>query len=172
MQSRRKASEEGSLLIAFKNGLNRQAREDMAMTSLFGGLALANAGLGAVHGFAGPIGGMFNAPHGAICASLLSSVMKYNVQELGKTEAGAEVRKRYQKIFTIMTGDQNVSIQEGVSWISQLADDLRIPGLREIGVKQSDFDQIITKSKVSSSMQKNPVVLEEGTMRAILSEAY
>jgi len=161
-----------SLLIAFKNGLNRQAREDMAMTSLFGGLALANAGLGAVHGFAGPIGGMFNAPHGAICASLLSSVMKYNVQELGKTEAGAEVRKRYQKIFTIMTGDQNVSIQEGVSWISQLADDLRIPGLREIGVKQSDFDQIITKSKVSSSMQKNPVVLEEGTMRAILSEAY
>ena len=87
-----------SLLLAYRNGKDQQAREDMALTGLFGGLALANAGLGAVHGFAGPIGGMFNAPHGAICASLLPSVMKDNVRVLGALDEYEETRNRYQEI--------------------------------------------------------------------------
>ncbi len=144
----------------------------MALTSLFGGIALANAGLGAVHGFAGPIGGMFKSPHGALCASLLSSVMKYNVKVLSTLDDQGETRNRYQEIAAIVTGDQNASIQDGVGWLAELADDLCIPGLHEIGVKKSDFDWIITKSKISSSMQKNPVVLDEKTMHAILMEAY
>src|ERR1017187_6933228 len=52
----------------WEDGHNREARAAMAWASLLGGLALANAGLGAVHGFAAPVGGMFPAPHGAICA--------------------------------------------------------------------------------------------------------
>ena len=71
-----------SLRRAFENGADIKAREDMALASLFGGLALANAGLGAVHGFAGPIGGMFNAPHGMVCAALLPHVMKTNLENL------------------------------------------------------------------------------------------
>ena len=64
-----------SLRLAYQQGQDLKAREDMALASLFGGLALANAGLGAVHGFAAPIGGMFPAPHGAVCAALLPHVM-------------------------------------------------------------------------------------------------
>src|SRR5215213_8761925 len=71
-----------SLRRAVENGRDTNARHDMALGSLFGGLALANAGLGAVHGFAGPIGGMFSAPHGAVCAALLPFVMAANLKAL------------------------------------------------------------------------------------------
>ena len=161
-----------SLHIVFKDGQNKEAREDMAMTSLFGGLALANAGLGAVHGFAGPIGGMFNAPHGAICASLLPSVMKYNVQFLEKLKDGEKIRNRYQEISQLLTGNPQTTIEEGVRWVAELAEALGIPGLHAIGVEKFDFDQIIGKSKISSSMKKNPVVLDDVTLKAILTEAF
>jgi len=161
-----------SLHIAFKEGQNKEAREDMAMTSLFGGLALANAGLGAVHGFAGPIGGMFNAPHGAICASLLPSVMKFNVQLLRELKGSEEIRNRYQEISSLLTGNPFATIDEGVRWVAELADALGIPGLHAIGVEKSDFNQIIAKSKISSSMKKNPVVLDDVTLEAILTEAF
>ena len=77
-----------SLRRAYEQGDDPAAREDMALTSLFGGLALANAGLGAVHGFAGPLGGMFHGAHGAICARLLPHVMAINVRALQQRTAG------------------------------------------------------------------------------------
>jgi len=161
-----------SLLKAFKDGKNRAAREDMALTSLFGGLALANSGLGAVHGFAGPIGGMFDAPHGVVCASLLPYVMKYNIKAIQESAKGDEVRDRYSEIACLITGDPNATIEEGVAWIKNLADDLDIPGLNEMGIEKKDFPRIIEKSKISSSMQKNPIELKEDMLEAILSEAY
>jgi len=161
-----------SLLRAYQNGQDKEAREDMALTSLLGGLALANGGLGAVHGFAGPIGGMFNAPHGAICASLLPHVMKYNVAALPDHEGTAEVRKRYQEIAILLTGDPDAEIEDAVDWIENLAESLEIPGLHEIGIKREDFDRIIQQSRVSSSMQKNPIKLDEDILQAILAAAY
>ncbi len=161
-----------SLLVAYENGQNKAAREDMAVTSLFGGLALANSGLGAVHGFAGPIGGMFNAPHGVICASLLPYVMKYNAHVLVASGDMADLEDRFREIAVLLTGDADAAIQDGVQWLIDLARALKIPKLREIGIKQSDFDRIIEKSKVSSSMQKNPISLEESVLIDILQEAY
>lgn len=161
-----------SLLRAYENGKDKDAREDMALTSLLGGLALANGGLGAVHGFAGPIGGMFNAPHGAICASLLPHVMKYNVAALSDHKSKGDVRARYQEIAILLTDDPDAAIEDGVNWIENLAETLDIPGLHEIGIKKEDFDQIIQQSQVSSSMQKNPVRLDEFELEAILAGAY
>jgi len=161
-----------SLLRAYKNGQDQGAREGMSLTSLFGGLALANGGLGAVHGFAGPIGGMFSAPHGVICASLLPSVMKYNVRASGLLEGQSDLQSRYQDIARWVTGDPNASIEDGVAWIAELADALDIPGLRALGIEKTDFPQIIEKSKVSSSMQKNPLRLDEAILEAILEEAF
>jgi len=161
-----------SLLIAYRNGRDKAARQDMALTSLFGGLALANCGLGAVHGFAGPIGGMFNAPHGEICASLLPYVMKFNVMEICKMDGMQETRSRFRDVAGWLTGDSEASIEDGVGWLVQLASDLKIPGLRDIGIRKEDFDQIIEKSKVSSSMKKNPVQLDDKMLKAILMEAY
>lgn len=161
-----------SLLRAYKNGKDAAAREDMSLTSLFGGLALANGGLGAVHGFAGPIGGMFKAPHGVVCASLLPSVMKYNVKTSEDMKNKSDLQSRYQDISRWVTSDSQASIEDGVSWIAELADALDIPRLRALGIEESDFDQIIEKSKTSSSMQKNPIKLDEKVLRAILVEAY
>ncbi len=161
-----------SLLTAYENGQDQTARENMALTSLFGGLALANGGLGAVHGFAGPIGGMFKAPHGEICASLLPHVMKYNVRVLLTVNGSEKLRYRYEAIARWVTGNPEAGIDDGVVWIQELARALKIPGLREIGIQQDDFSQIIEKSKASSSMKKNPVQLDEKTLNLILEEAY
>lgn len=161
-----------SLFKAYINGADQPAREDMSLTSLFGGLALANGGLGAVHGFAGPIGGMFTAPHGVICASLLPYVMKYNVLFSTKSGNSAELQARYRDIARWVTGDPDAEIEDGVKWVVELAEALEIPGLQSLGIKRNDLDEIVEKSKVSSSMQKNPVKLDEPTLKAILEEAF
>ena len=82
----------------------RAAREDMSVAALFGGLALANAGLGAVHGFAGPVGGMFPAPHGAVCAALLPHVMEMNLRALRARQPASETLPRYEEVARILTG--------------------------------------------------------------------
>lgn len=160
-----------SLLKAYEDGSDLSAREDMALCSLFGGLALANGGLGAVHGFAGPIGGMFEAPHGAICASLLPSVMKHNLKALEEQDMGGEIRVRYQEVAILLTGNPNAHISDGVKWLENLAQMLNIPGLKAMGISRKDFERIIAKAKVSSSMQKNPIQLGDQTLYAILEEA-
>jgi alcohol dehydrogenase class IV len=161
-----------SLLVAYQDGEDIKAREDMALTSLFGGLALANAGLGAVHGFAGPIGGMFNAPHGEVCASLLPHVIKANVQKIAQLDGMDALIDRYQEMAVVLTGDPQATIQDGVVWISELAKNLKIPGLREMGITKDDFPRIIEKSKAASSMKKNPIELDETILEAILNDAY
>ncbi len=161
-----------SLLAAYQDGGNKVAREDMALTSLFGGLALANSGLGAVHGFAGPIGGMFSARHGVICASLLPYVMKYNVKVLDEMPGMEDILKRYTDVARLITGDPDATIGEGLNFIQELSEALEIPRLHEIGIQKKDFNQIVEKSKVASSMQKNPIKLSEEVLEAILTEAY
>ena len=155
-----------SLLAAYQNGQDLAAREDMALTSLFGGLALANGGFGAVHGFAGPIGGMFQAAHGAICASLLPYVMKYNARVIQSLSGMDALLQRFRQVAAWVTGNPNASIDEGVKWLEDLAKSLQIPGLHAIGIERADFPRIIEKSKASSSMQKNPVKLDEPDFRS------
>ncbi|MCB2202776.1 iron-containing alcohol dehydrogenase [bacterium] len=161
-----------SLLAAYQESENAAAREDMALTSLFGGLVLANAGLGAVHGFAGPIGGMFKAPHGAICASLLPAVMKHNVIALKHASGKDDVVQRFRQVAVWLTGEPDASVDDGVAWLAKLTSALEIPGLHAIGIDEADFTRIIEKSRRSSSMQKNPIKLDEKTLEAILTEAY
>jgi alcohol dehydrogenase class IV len=163
-----------SLLKAYQQGHDQLAREDMSLTSLFGGMSLANGGLGAVHGFAGPIGGMFTAPHGVICASLLPYVMKYNVKTLsalGDNDQSQALLKRYLDIARWVTGQSDATIEAGVAWIAELANALNIPGLRSLGIERGDFDLIVEKTLVSSSMKGNPVRLDEVVLESILEEA-
>ena len=94
-----------SLRMAFGKGRDQDAREDMAVASLFGGMALSNAGLGAVHGFAGPIGGSFSAPHGAICAALLPHVMAMNLRALRQRDPHGAALFRYEEAAWWLTGD-------------------------------------------------------------------
>jgi alcohol dehydrogenase class IV len=140
----------------------------MAVASLFGGLALANAGLGAVHGFAGPLGGMFPAPHGAVCGRLLPPVMAANVQALQSAGEGLD---RYDEIGRFLTGNPRATALDAVAWIHDLVVDLRIPRLAAYGVTASDIPALIEKAAVASSMQANPVKLSRAQMHEILSQA-
>ncbi len=147
------------------------ARADMALASLCGGLALANAKLGAVHGFAGPLGGMFHAPHGAICACLLPHVMAVNVHALCVREPDSPALPRYTQIARVLTGHENATAQDGVAWVEALSRSLKIPSLGSLGITAGDFPLIIEKSKSSSSMKGNALILTAGEMGEILARA-
>ena len=162
-----------SLRIAFHDGQNKSAREDMALASLFGGLALANAGLGAVHGFAGPIGGMFpNAPHGAICAALLPHVMRANIRALRRrNEQDGEYLKRYDQIARICTGHVRATADAGVDWVRRLIDELQIPRLGTYGIKSEHVDELVRKASQASSMKANPIPLTPEELAETLQQA-
>src|SRR2546428_7484386 len=108
-----------SLRVAFKNGQDGAARENMTVASLFGGVALANAGLGAVHGFAGPIGGMFPAPHGAVCAALLPHVVEANLRALRRRRPENETLRRYEQVARLLTGKGSATADDGVQWLGK-----------------------------------------------------
>ena len=161
-----------SLRQAWREGSDACARSDMAMASLLGGLALANSGLGAVHGFAAPLGGMYSAPHGALCARLLPGVMRANVRALRRTrEAAQDVLSRYQELARMLTGNEDAVVEDGLTWIEDLCLDLGIPSLSCYGVKVEELPLIIKKAMVASSMRGNPVVLEEAELNALLAAA-
>ena len=157
---------------AYLDGSDAGARRDMAITSLMGGLALANAGLGAVHGFAGPFGGMFHAPHGAICAALLPHVLEVNRKALVARSPEDEALSRLKRIGKLVTSDPSASTQGGISWIRNLVEALHIPALRTYGFARGDFPDVIEKAKVSSSMRGNPIELTEIELEEILDLAY
>jgi alcohol dehydrogenase class IV len=158
-----------SLRRAYEQGDDAAARQDMALTSLFGGLALANAKLGAAHGFAGPMGGMFPAPHGAVCASLLPHVMTINVRALQQRSPESEALRRYDEIARILTGSDWAMADDGVAWVKGLCEALRVPSLASYGVTEEDFPLLIEKAAVSSSMKGNPIALTADEMREILT---
>lgn len=160
-----------SLRRAYEHGDDAAAREDMAFTSLLGGLALANAGLGAVHGFASVIGGMFPAPHGAVCARLLPYVMDVNVRALRQRQPESIVLRRYDEIACILTGRAGAVASDGIAWVQELCDALQIPALASYGMTKTDFPMLTEKAAVASSMKANPIPLTRDEMWEVLERA-
>ena len=160
-----------SLRVAFGNGKNKSAREDMAMASLFGGFALANAGLGVVHGFAGPIGGSFPAPHGAICAALLPHVMATNIRALRQRAPDSEALRRYDEVARLLTGNAQATADDSVKWVRQLVGDLKIPRLGTYGIKSEHIAKLVQKAAQASSMKANPVALSREELADTLQQA-
>lgn len=158
-----------SLQIALRNGSDLHARGNMCLASLFGGLALANAKLGAVHGFAGPIGGLFNAPHGMICARLLPLVIHTNITALKSRRPDSSLLKRYAEVDRIITAETGTA---GLSeWLGDLYQELPIRPLRFYGMTSTDIPLIIEKARKSSSMQGNPIELNQSELTDILTQA-
>ncbi len=147
------------------------ARRDMALVSLLGGLALANAKLGAVHGFAGVLGGMYGAPHGAICAALLPPVMAANIKALVEREPENPSLQRYEYAAQFLLCDSSATAQDAMDWIGATSQQFGIPGLGAYGLRAEDFDEIVAKSSVSSSMKGNPIELSAAELKAILIAA-
>ena len=160
-----------SLRVAFSQGRDKDAREDMAVASLFGGLALANAGLGAVHGFAGPIGGGFSAPHGAICAALLPHVMAMNLRALRQRDPNGPALARYEEAAWWLTGDLKAKADDGVKWIRALVTDLKVPRLGSFGIQQTHIADLVVKAAKAGSMKTNPIVLTPRELAETLEQS-
>jgi alcohol dehydrogenase class IV len=159
------------LRAAFADGADLAARADMSMCSLLGGMALANAKLGAVHGLAGVIGGTAAVPHGVACAALLAPVIEANVRALRSAPAGRAALDRYAEVAGVLTGDPAAAVEDGLAWIQDTVALLEIPRLGAFGLSAKDADEVATKAAASSSMQGNPVMLSHGDLRAILLRA-
>jgi alcohol dehydrogenase class IV len=161
-----------SLEKACMQGSDIHAREDMSLASLLSGLALANAKLGAVHGFAGPLGGMYDAPHGAICACLVGPVTEVNINALQERYPKSKALERYFEISQILTGDQNAGLADSIEWMRAITKNLDIPPLRNWGILEKEFEVIIGKAAVASSMAGNPIELTAKEMKEILKLAF
>ena len=160
-----------SLPRAWKQPEDLEARTGMAWASLLGGLALANAGLGAVHGFAAPLGGMFPAPHGAACAAVLPYAMEVNVRALRQRAPSSEALRRYSEVARILTGDPHAEPDDGSRWVAQLCIALQIPPLRAYGVDESAIPDLVERASRAGSMKGNPIALTQEELREIVARA-
>lgn len=157
---------------ACADGRDLDARTDMALASLHGGLALANAALGAVHGFAGPIGGMFpGAPHGAVCARLLPEVLRINVRALRERAPDSPALARHAEVARLVTGDPAATIDHAVAHLRALVASLGVRPLATYGLAAADLPTVVDKSRRASSMKGNPIALTDAELHEALAAA-
>jgi len=160
-----------SLERAYKRGDDAAAREQMSLAAMYSGLAMANAGLGAVHGFAGVIGGMTGAPHGVVCAALLPHTMRVNVNALQQRAPEHAALQKYGQVGALLTGSRAAGAREAIERVTGLCAALGIPGLQAIGFQRSQLDAAVDKASVASSMKGNPIQLTRQEMEEILLAA-
>lgn len=156
-----------SLRRAVLENLDAAAKEDLALASLFGGLCLANAGLGAVHGFAAPVGGMFQAPHGAVCAALLAASLEVNLRALRARAPQHPSISRFQEVASLLTGKAEALPEDAIAWVKELCQALSVPGLRRYGLTEAEVPRLVEKARVASSMKANPLVLTDEELTEI-----
>lgn len=169
------AGRSGALLRAVQQGDDAGAREQMALASLLGGITLANAGLGAVHGFASPLGALFPIPHGVACAALLPQVVRANLEASRGTEHEQRVFGRVCDLAAALLPDPPAQHGERaeavVEKLTEIQKEVGIPGLGRLGVTPEDFPRIIAGAR-GSSMRYNPLHLTDEQLEAILGEAF
>jgi alcohol dehydrogenase class IV len=161
----------GALRRAWRDGGDVEARRDMAVASVCGGLALANARLGAVHGFAAPLGGMFPIPHGVACARLLAPVVEANVRALRARDPGSPALARYDEVARALTGRADARAEDAAPWLRALVAELRVPPLAGFGVAAADIPRVAAAARQASSMKGNPDALTDEELAEALEEA-
>jgi alcohol dehydrogenase class IV len=160
-----------ALRNAFRDGSDREARGAMSRISLFGGLALGNAGLGAVHGIAGPLGGRMPIPHGAACAALLAPAVRVNLRALRERDPDGPGIARYTWAAGLVTGRATAGPEDLAYALEFLASDLGIPGLAAWGLVEADIPSLAKAALASSSMKGNPVPLAASEIEEIIRQA-
>jgi alcohol dehydrogenase class IV len=153
-----------SLRRVYADGSDLDARTDMALCALLSGMALANAKLGAVHGFASVVGGLVDIPHGYACAALLVPVVEANV-------AAGAAPERYAEAARLLTGRPDATVADGVAWLRETVTLLGVPGLGAFGLRPEQAGEVVAKTAKASSTQGNPVTLSETGLHAVLSAA-
>ena len=157
-----------SLRRAFHHGDDAAARSDMSLAALFSGLALANAGLGVIHGLAAPIGGRFSAPHGAVCAAILPYGMEINLCALRARTPESAALGRYQDVARMVTGQPDATAEDAVVWTRKISKEFEIPPLKQYGIGKQDVPILIAEAAKASSMKANPLVLTPEELEEVL----
>ncbi len=161
-----------SLRAAYEDGSNVDARNDIMLCSLLGGLALANAKLGAVHGFASAVGGLGDVPHGLACAALLVPVAEANIRALRTRDAANPTLGRYAEVAALLTGVTDAAAEDGLDWLRETVRRLHVPRLAEHGLRPEDADAIVAATAAASSTKGNPVELTPDELHVALAAAY
>lgn len=156
------------LRAAYVDGSDLAARTDMSMCSLLGGLSLANAKLGAVHGLAAPLGGMLHAAHGEVCAAVLAAATEVNVAAMRTREPDNPAIGRYGEAARILTGNPEATVDEGVAWIRQTVETLGVRNLSQLGLTPDRVNEAAEAGLAASSMKGNPIVLTLEEVRSIV----
>jgi alcohol dehydrogenase class IV len=160
-----------SLRRAFHHGHEPEARREMSLAALLSGMALANAGLGVVHGFAAPLGGRFPAPHGAICAAILPYGMEMNLRALRARDPQSLALRRYQEVGRMLTGWPGATAEDGIAWAREICQELEIPPLKAYGIGEQNVPELIVEAARASSMKANPLVLTPEELSEVLTRA-
>ncbi len=160
-----------ALRQAVHHGDDPHARASMALASLFSGLALSNSGLGAVHGLAGPLGGMLGAPHGALCAALVPGVVQANSRALAARDPEHPARPRLDEVARLLTGHASATAEDGAAWLRDAAADFGIPRLSTYGFTAASIPDVIERGRRANSMKANPVDLTTEELTEVLTAA-
>jgi alcohol dehydrogenase class IV len=161
-----------SLLRAYKDGSDIEARSSMAFSSLTSGICLANAGLGIVHGFASSIGGKFEIPHGIICGTLMAVSNEINVRKLVHGEGGSSYLNKYARLGEMLKEESGKSDGYYIEWfidhLHHMTYELNLPGLKAAGMTEDSFEEICS----ATENKNNPVKLTKEEMIEILSRRF
>ena len=158
----------GSIRRVFEDGSDIEGRTGMAYAALISGIVLANAGLGAVHGFASVLGGYYVIPHGVICGTLLGAVTRANVSKLRASGSGSEYLKKYAAAGRLISARDGMNddyyLRSLTDSIDKLIDDLALPRLGEFGVKPGDIHSLAGETGIKN----NPANLDRQELEQIL----
>ncbi len=161
-----------SLRRAYQEGMeDAEVREDLALASLFGGMCLANSGLGAVHGLAAAAGARLAAPHGAVCAAVLAAAMEVNLRALRDRAPEHPALLRMAEVATVFTGQPDAASEDGIAWLQELTAALSIPGLAAYKLSEEEISGIVTAAQKASSMRGNPIELSDAEVTEIVTRS-
>lgn len=161
-----------SLRRAYEEGMgDAEVREDLALASLFGGLCLANSGLGAVHGLAAAIGARLSAPHGAVCAAVLGASTHVNLRALRARAPEHPALQRAGELACLLTGRPDAEAEAGISWLADLTAALSIPGLGSYGLTEAAIPEVVVAAQRASSMRGNPLALSDDEVAEIVTRS-
>jgi alcohol dehydrogenase class IV len=161
-----------SLRAVNKDGNDIAARTDLSFAALTSGICLANAGLGAVHGFASSIGGMYRIPHGVICGTLMAGANELNVKKIRKGYGSPVALSKYALLGEMFLDEKGKSedhyIDGFIDYLRILTGELYLPGLKKYGIREDDLQQICNQTEIKN----NPAKLENSDLMEILLERF
>lgn len=161
-----------SLRRAYQEGMEDSGvREDLALASLFGGMCLANSGLGSVHGLAAAAGARLSAPHGAVCAAVLAAAMDINVRALRERAPDHPALQRATEVAVLITGQPDATTENAIVWLEELTAALSIPGLGSYGLNQEEIAAVVAAAQRASSMRANPIELTDDEVTQIVTRS-